>query len=235
MKMLMDEIGEVTFQKNQRSKNLRITVKPFKGIKVTMPYTVSYNSAISFVQEKKDWLKKSLTYIRQIENKFTVYDESTIFRTKYHEIKILPNRRNEYCGFTKNGIFYFYYPPNQDVRSDMVQNNIKKGITWVLRKEAKSYLPFRVMHLAEKHGFKYETVFVKNIKTRWGSCSYKNNINLNIHLMRLPDHLIDYVILHELAHTIHKNHGKDFWKCLNLLCGDALALRKEMRNYSILL
>ena len=233
--MLMDEIGEVTFQKNQRSKNLRITVKPFQGVKVTIPYTVSYNSAISFVHEKKEWLKKSLDHVRQIENKFTVYDESTEFRTKYHELKILPNRRNEYSGFTKNGIFYFYYPPNLEVRSNAVQNSIKKGIIWVLRKEAKSYLPFRVMHLAEKYGFKYEKVFVKNIKTRWGSCSFNNNINLNIHLMRLPDHLIDYVIFHELAHTIHKNHGKDFWECLDSLCGNARALRREMRNYNILL
>jgi len=73
-----------------------------------------------------------------------------------------------------------------------------------LRKEAKDYLPQRTELLAAAHGFKYSGVTVKNISSRWGSCSSTNHINLNIHLVRLPEHLSDYVILHELTHTVHK-------------------------------
>ena len=75
--------------------------------------------------------------------------------------------------------------------------------------------------------------FVKNIKTRWGSCSSLNNINLNLHLMRLPDHLIDYVILHELAHTKEKNHGKSFWNLVDSLVMDLKEMKKELKTYSI--
>ena len=85
--------------------------------------------------------------------------------------------------------------------------------------------------LAEKYGLSFADLRVKNLKTRWGSCSSVNNINLNIHLMRLPEHLIDYVILHELAHTIHKNHGKGFWQTLDKFSGNARLLAKEMRQY----
>ena len=58
-----------------------------------------------------------------------------------------------------------------------------------------------------------------------------NNINLNIHLMRLPNHLIDYVILHELVHTKIKNHSRDFWNMLDLVTGNAKKLDKELKNY----
>ena len=90
-----------------------------------------------------------------------------------------------------------------------------------------------VEELAKKSNLKYNRLFIKNIKTQWGSCSYKNNINLNLHIMRLPNHLIDYVIYHELCHTVHKNHGPEFWQKLSSLVeGDINELRKELRNFS---
>ncbi|MCK4466289.1 MAG: M48 family metallopeptidase, partial [Bacteroidales bacterium] len=67
----------------------------------------------------------------------------------------------------------------------------------------------------------------------WGSCSSRNNINLNLHIMRLPEKLADYIILHELTHTVHKNHGKKFWSLLTEFTGDGKGLAKELRNYDI--
>ncbi len=112
------------------------------------------------------------------------------------------------------------------------QEYIRKGIIEALRNEAKNYLPERTDILAQKFGFKYEKVSVRNAKTRWGSCSGKNNISLNIHLMRLPEYLSDYVILHELCHTIEKNHGKKFWTLLDKVTGNAKRLDKELNNYN---
>ena len=91
----------------------------------------------------------------------------------------------------------------------------------------------RVRELASKHNFIYNDVSVKSTKTRWGSCSLYNNLNFNIHLMRLPDFLIDYVILHELVHTAERNHGKNFWTLLNYLTGDAEKLDKEVKKFKI--
>lgn len=67
------------------------------------------------------------------------------------------------------------------------------------RPRAKRKLTRRLKHLAGKHGFTYNRVFIRNQKTRWGSCSYKNNISLNVKIIRLPEELLDYVIMHELA------------------------------------
>lgn len=104
--------------------------------------------------------------------------------------------------------------------------------TEVLRFRAKSYLPARIEELSRKHGLNYNKIFIKNLKSRWGSCSAKNNINLNLHLMRLPENLIDYVLLHELAHTKEKNHGKNFRNLLNIFMPNAKFLDKELKNYS---
>ena len=233
MKMFFEGIGEIVFQKNARSRSLKITVRPFEGVKVTVPHAVSYDAAANFVSGKTKWIENSVKKIREVEKQTIKFRPDIPFRTKYHEMHLYAHEKKTYNAYTKGHIFYFFYPDKLEVTHPEVQDNIKKGIYWLLRKEAKAYLPFRVAHLAEKHGFSYNNVSVKNQKSRWGSCSYKNNINLNIHLMRLPDHLIDYVILHELVHTVHKNHGKDFWKKLDELTGNAGKLRIEMRKFRI--
>ncbi|MGB5748700.1 MAG: YgjP-like metallopeptidase domain-containing protein [Desulfobacterales bacterium] len=103
------------------------------------------------------------------------------------------------------------------------------------RQAARRRLVDRLNYLAVKHGFQYNRVFIKNQKTRWGSCSGKNNINLNVNLVRLPDELIDYTILHELVHIRIKNHGQRFWDQLNRLQGDAKQLDQALNEYSFLL
>ena len=92
----------------------------------------------------------------------------------------------------------------------------------------------RLQELARLHNFKYRKVSIRNQKTRWGSCSGKNNISLNINLARLPAELSDYVILHELLHTKIKNHGKEFWAELDRYIGrSAKELAKKLRKYRL--
>lgn len=99
------------------------------------------------------------------------------------------------------------------------------------RSQAKVLLLSRLRQLAQVHGFTYNRAFVKNQKTRWGSCSAMNNINLNVNLVRLPEGLRDYVIIHELVHTRHKNHGKAFWRELDRIVGNGKALQRSLRAY----
>ena len=103
-----------------------------------------------------------------------------------------------------------------------------------LRLEALKYLPDRVHTLAIAYNFTYSSIKISKSKSRWGSCSSKKGISLSLFLMRLPLHLVDYVILHELCHTIEMNHGPKFWELLNTVCdGKAKTLRKELRNFFI--
>ncbi len=81
----------------------------------------------------------------------------------------------------------------------------------VLMKKAKEYLPYRLEYYAKLYGYKYDKCRLTHANTRWGSCSSNRTISLNIGLMKLPEQLRDYVILHELAHLNHMDHSKDFW------------------------
>ena len=100
-------------------------------------------------------------------------------------------------------------------------------------RKAREKLRTRLDELAEKYGFVYNRLFLRQQKTRWGSCSTKNNINLNLKLARLPDELLDYVILHELVHTRVKNHGKKFWTELEKLMEGARRLDRELSRYRL--
>lgn len=87
--------------------------------------------------------------------------------------------------------------------------------------------------LCRKHGFTYNKVAFRNQRTRWGSCSAQNNINLNIKLILLPEELMDYVILHEMVHTRVKNHSRDFWAELGNYVPDPKAKAAQLKKYGL--
>ena len=99
--------------------------------------------------------------------------------------------------------------------------------------KAKKEITRRLKYLANKHGFTYNRIFIRSQKTRWGSCSYRNNISLNIKITRLPLELMDYVILHELTHTRVKNHSGKFWQLLDVLVGDAKKKAMRLKQFDI--
>lgn len=79
-----------------------------------------------------------------------------------------------------------------------------------MRRQAKAELPIRLKSLADRYGFLYNRVAIKHNSTNWGSCSAKGNINLNLNIVRLPSALRDYILLHELCHLRHHDHGQAF-------------------------
>lgn len=81
----------------------------------------------------------------------------------------------------------------------------------LLSKKARDFLPYRLEFLAKKFGYTYSKIRLTHARTRWGSCSSNRTISLNIGLMNLPSELIDYVIIHELAHLNHMDHSAAFW------------------------
>ena len=129
-----------------------------------------------------------------------------------------------------------------DVRGRSIPIELKNGdgsleeaIWRILLQEAREYLPGRAEALAKLHGFSISGVKVRRMKTRWGSCTPKNSINLNSWLMMLPEYLSDYVILHELVHTRIPDHSSRFWEELDGITGGmSKRYRKELRSRQIM-
>ena len=108
-----------------------------------------------------------------------------------------------------------------------------ENLSVVDRHEAARALAVRIELLAGQHGFGYNRLSIRNQRTLWGSCSKGNNISLNQNLIRLPQELQDYVILHELVHTRVKNHSAAFWKELCRVCPPAKTHRRQLRRYKL--
>ena len=103
-----------------------------------------------------------------------------------------------------------------------------------LRHEAREYIPEALHRLSSKHGFSYTTLRISSAHTRWGSCSSRNGISLSLFLMTLPEHLRDFVILHELCHTRHHNHSSAFHALLDRCAGGReRELNRELRKWTI--
>jgi len=112
-----------------------------------------------------------------------------------------------------------------------LQTQKKEKLPEIDRKVARKVLCRRIGELAQLHNFVYNRISIRKQKTRWGSCSSKNNINLNMNLLHLPPELMDYVLLHELVHTRVKNHGKEFWDELDTVVPNSRQVDRKLKDY----
>ena len=224
----IEQLGKVSFTINERSGRIRLSVKSDGEIVVSMPPSAPYSDAIRFAESKADWILKQQATIRK---GLTLFAPESCFKTRFHQLSITKGNTDKVYNRVGNGIIQIFIPERVNHEQPKVQEFIKNTLVDVMRWEAKAYLPKRLKELADKHGFNYENVSIKNASTRWGSCSSVNNINLNLHLMRVPEHLIDYVLVHELVHTVVKNHGEKFWMLLEQCYPNARKADKEMNNF----
>ncbi len=131
----------------------------------------------------------------------------------------------------------FVYLKNEWIQRQLVKieedenrnNALRDTFLAIDKADAKKRLEDGLSYIARKHGFIYNKVYIRNQKTRWGSCSHKNNISLNLKLVLLPKELIDYVMLHELVHTRIHNHSQKFWAELDRYTGNAKFMAKRLR------
>ena len=222
----------ITLYRSKKAKNINISIRPFKGVSVAVPRLASFRQAKQFVVLRKHWIEKHAAQMKQFEDRQTVFNWDTQFNTKYRTLNLIKSKIDVISyNYTENQIVV-QIPESESILNSDVQDFIVNAIEKTYRLEAKAYLPNRVEKLAKTYDLVYKKVKINNAKTRWGSCSSENNINLSLQLMRLPDYLIDYVILHELAHTKVKNHSTQFWYFLDALTENkAKKLDKELKSY----
>jgi len=183
-----------------KRKTLSLTINENAELIIRAPNRLSIEKIQDFINEKENWINRKKRLIENQIKDVTSNHNKLLYLGNLFPINVEQNASKELF-FTGEEFIA------NSIEPDSLTLSIKK---WYKNKFKEIALP-RVAYFANKHNLMVNQVRIKNQKTMWGSCSSKNNINLNYLLLMAPMGVIDYVIVHELVHTIHRNHSTDFW------------------------
>lgn len=225
MKQLEFQYGEESFPisvvKSKR-KSLAISVGNDGTVKVKAPLGFSDEELLKWIKTKTAWIVRkrnemlaSATY--QGTKKYVSGEKFLFLGEEYIlEVRISDNRAGT-VGIADNKLVVFVkeaeavLATNDEKDVDGYQEIVVHYLTSWYEKQAHIQIPKRVRHYANIVGEPYSRIFIKNQKSRWGSCSSAKNLNFNWRLMMAPLPVLDYVVVHELCHLKQMNHSKDFW------------------------
>jgi hypothetical protein len=226
-KMLTDIQYKIIYS---HRRSISLIVSPDKGIMVRAPYRTSLRSIERFVLEKSDWIRKHLEkysgLTRLNHGKKYIDGELHLIMGTEHRLKIREAAHpfvRIYDGIIEAG-----------TRETGNTLRIKALLDTFYRQRAQEYLTGRFKEITgkfENHGFLPAGLSVKVLKSRWGSCSSRGRITISSELIKLDPVFADYVIIHELCHLRHHNHGKDYYKLLEELVPDYKRIRRDLRKY----
>lgn len=183
-----------------KRKTLSLTINENAELIIRAPKRLSIEKIQDFINEKENWINRKKRLIENQIKDVTSNHNKLLYLGNLFPINVEQNASKELF-FTGEEFIA------NSIEPDSLSLSIKK---WYKNKFKEIALP-RVAYFANKHNLMVNQVRIKNQKTMWGSCSSKNNINLNYLLLMAPMGVIDYVIVHELVHTIHRNHSTEFW------------------------
>jgi len=201
-----------------KRKTLSLSINENADLVVRAPHRASYDEIQKFISEKSVWIdnKQRLIKARLKDNLNQHSSDKCLYLGSLYPLKI-DNNSIEPISF--NGQMFTI----TNVNRERISLSLK---SWYKKRFIEVALP-RLSYFSDKHNLKVNQVRVKEQKTLWGSCSSKNNINLNYLLIMAPMKVIDYVIVHELVHTIHKNHSAKFWQKVETIMPNY----KDARNW----
>lgn len=200
----VEPIGTVHVYKRKGARSLRLSIASDGKVRVTVPSWATYADALSFVNSKSLWIQKNIPVRQELLR-------SGMHVGKAHRLIFDTSAVTDIRSRIAGSEIRITRPLGTLVSDEAVQQAAHKACIRGLRTEAQKLLPVRLRELATKYGFQYKSVQIKQLKGRWGSCDSHQHITLNLFLMQLPWHLIDYVLIHELTHTKHLDHSAAFW------------------------
>lgn len=218
------EIGKICITTNPRAKRV-IARRKSSFTLLTVPVGLRKSEILKAIEELKPRLLKIVPKVAPIIDEDTLIDTLSFLVTVRRY-----NLSEKYKMTLKNAILTIFIPSEAVIDSLECQTNIKHLIESALRHEAKRILPEKTAYFAHKFGLKYKEVKINKSTSRWGSCSKSGNINYSYFLLLLSEKQINYVVMHELAHTVEMNHGPRFWHLLSSFCGeDAKAIARSLK------
>ncbi|MCD8167561.1 MAG: M48 family metallopeptidase [Bacteroides sp.] len=227
MKEITDkDFGKVFIRENNRARQIILRVKP-EGVYITTPPAYPLKEVLRVLEQFREKLVRSRKKIVSPEIDPAYSIDGELFRLKF-----IAGQTGRFLCRSQGEVTEIIYPPDTYFEDKELQAWLRKVITELLRKRAKIILPVMLEELSRKSGLSYHSVKITSGQSRWGSCSSQKHISLSLYLVLLPLHLVEYILLHELCHTVEMNHSAAFWNLLDRFCqGRSRELRSELKNY----
>ncbi|KAA6329034.1 hypothetical protein EZS27_022117, partial [termite gut metagenome] len=204
-----EELGRLVLHVNAHAKNFIFRTKN-DAIYISIPPHVTLKETKEVIEKMRNKLIASQKHTPRI-----LIDLNYHIETKYFKLSLVTGTHKKFLAHSKLGNTEIVCPPDTDFNNEKLQIWLKKIIEEALRKNAKAFLPLCLSALSAQYKLPFQEVKINSSHGRWGSCSVKKVINLSFYILLLPQHLIDYVLLHELCHTCEMNHSDRFWTLLN--------------------
>lgn len=217
----VEGVGKVRVSRRRGSRTMRISVTQNGEVRLSLPPRAALRDGIKFLQQKQTWLNTHQSEEIMLDSGARI--------GKAHRLVITPTLNSKVTVRINGDTLSVGIPDHMDV--DTVQKKLADAARKVLKVEAESLLPQQLIHYAKTHGYEVHSVTIKPLHSRWGSCSSRGDITLNSYLMQLPWPLIDYVILHELAHLHHHNHSAQFWADVESMLPSYKSRRAALKKY----
>ena len=193
--------------KSARAKKLTLRIDSKERIVVlTLPRYCSQKKAFEFIKNHEEWVKTTLQKLP--ERRLFFNGEKISLFGKEIKIQHAPERR---LGVKLEG---------ETLLVSGEKEFLHRRIKDYIKKKAKDEFYKRSKKYAQKLGEEIHDITIKDTKSRWGSCSSLNNLNYNWRISLAPEFVINYLIVHEVAHLKHQNHSNSFWQCVERLCPD---------------
>ncbi|MDX1455727.1 MAG: SprT family zinc-dependent metalloprotease [Gammaproteobacteria bacterium] len=199
---------------SQRARYLQIKVTPWKGVEVVVPKRATRREVLAFVEEHRSWIDKAWRRLRD------EYPEAGQLRIPEELVLPAIDRRwrielDAAVRRVSVGETAIRLPATLDLQQQA------KALQSVVRQQARACFEARLAPLVDATGLQPARLSIRGQRSRWGSCSSKGTLSLNYRLMFLAPELVDCLLLHELCHLRHMNHGKRFWSLMTKHMPDA--------------
>ena len=229
------EAIEYEEKKSARAKRLIISIRAGR-IRVTVPLQVSSRQVALFVESKKHWVyshwKKQQTVRKALaeQDLFVGADFLYLGHPIHVQATLVQAQRTKVL--CQQGGLELFIPKSlvQNMEFAERQARVKDVLNAWYKEDARKFFKEKLDYYGVKMKVEYHDFRVKEQKTKWGSCSGKGNINLNWRLMMAPEQVINYVVIHELAHLRHPNHGPRFWQFVAMVMPDYMEWRGWLRK-----
>jgi len=222
---------EYGIRRSPRRKTVAVAVEPGHGVLLTAPVDVSVKRLDRVVHDKARWLVDRLRLVGQAEPGLPprefVSGESYLYLGRQYRLRVLPRAGN---GDAKLDRGWLTVPMQRSLEGRRRSLAVREALVAWFRQHSAQRLPERVSRWYRKVGVQEPQVLIRDQQKRWGSCDAKGNLRINWRIIQAPMRLVDYVVVHELVHLLHKDHTKEFWAALGRVMPDYDHRREELRR-----